>query len=174
VAIIGAGTAGRNAQREVAKAGRSWLLLEGGAYPEVTSNDRRTPLAIVFTDPQMAVVGRGFEDLDLESTQIAEVSFENQGRARVMAANVGKVRLYASCENCSLIGAEMFGPRVEHMSHLLVLAVQQGHSVQQILQMPVYHPVLEEGSRAALRDLAKALRVEEDYGCKERGESPGM
>jgi dihydrolipoamide dehydrogenase len=143
-------------------------------YPEVTSNDRRTPLAIVFTDPQMAVVGRGFEDLDLESTEIAEVSFENQGRARVMAANVGKVRLYASCENCSLIGAEMFGPRVEHMSHLLVLAVQQQLSVQQILQMPVYHPVLEEGLRAALRDLAKALRVDEDCGCKERGESPGM
>lgn len=143
-------------------------------YPEVISNDRRTPLAIVFTDPQMAVVGRGFEDLDLESTEIAEVSFENQGRARVMAVNAGRVRLYANCENCSLIGAELFGPRVEHMSHLLALAVQQELTVQQILQMPVYHPVLEEGLRSALRELAKALRVEEDCGCKERGESPGM
>lgn len=143
-------------------------------YPQVTSNDRRTPLAIVFTDPQMAVVGQGFDGLKTASTETAEVSYENQGRARVMAVNVGKVRLYANCEDCTLIGAEMFGPRVEHMSHLLALAIHQRLSVQQILQMPVYHPVLEEGLRAALRDLAKALRVEADCGCRERGEAPGM
>jgi dihydrolipoamide dehydrogenase len=142
-------------------------------YPNVTAHVRRTPLAIAFTDPQMALVGTRYSELSLEDVEIGQVSYDDQGRARVMGRNRGLLRLYARRECCSLIGAEMFGPRAEHMAHLLAWAVQQRLSVQQALQMPFYHPVLEEGVRTALRDLAARLKITGDCRAEDLAEAPG-
>lgn len=132
-------------------------------YPDVSPHVRRAELAIAFTHPQMAMVGRSFAELSRETSAVGEVSYENQGRARVMAENVGLVRLYGDRRSQRLVGAEMFGPRVEHMAHLLAWAVQRGMTVQDCVSMPFYHPVLEEGLRTALRDLAKDLAVIRDF-----------
>jgi dihydrolipoamide dehydrogenase len=51
----------------------------------------------------------------------------------------------------------MIGPRGEHIGHLLAWAVQAHLTVPQMLDMPFYHPVIEEGVRTALRDLAANL-----------------
>ena len=56
-----------------------------------------------------------------------------------------------------LLGAEIIGPRAEHLGHLLAWSVQAGFTVDEALAMPFYHPVIEEGLRTALRDLAHAL-----------------
>jgi dihydrolipoyl dehydrogenase len=69
------------------------------------------------------------------------------------------VRIYARRACGMLIGAEMFGPRVEHTAHLLAWAVQQRLTVEDALAMPVYHPVIEEGIRGALRDLCVRLKL---------------
>jgi dihydrolipoamide dehydrogenase len=53
----------------------------------------------------------------------------------------------------------MFGPRVEHTAHLLAWAIQSRMTVSQALEMPFYHPVIEEGIRTALRDLCARLRI---------------
>ena len=60
------------------------------------------------------------------------------------------MRIYGDSRNCRLLGAEMFGPGMEHMAHLLAWAVQSRMTVQTALSMPFYHPVLEEGLRTAL------------------------
>jgi dihydrolipoamide dehydrogenase len=66
----------------------------------------------------------------------------------------------------------MFGPRVEHMAHLLAWSVQQGMTVQEILRMPFYHPVVEEGLRTGLRELAKGLRVVAEARCEDMADAP--
>ena len=78
-----------------------------------------------------------------------------------MGKNKGHVRIYAENERGTLLGAEMLGPRVEHTAHLLAWAVQQDLTVDGALRMPFYHPVVEEGIRTALRDLADKLKLEE-------------
>jgi dihydrolipoamide dehydrogenase len=128
-------------------------------YPDVSAHVRRAPLAIAFTNPQMGTVGRRFADLDPDAIEIGEVSFSNQGRSRVMGENHGLMRIYGDRECCTVIGAEMIGPRVEHMAHLLAWVAQERVTVTRALQMPVYHPVVEEGMRTALRDLARKLKV---------------
>lgn len=143
-------------------------------YPNTIRHVRRTPLAIVFSEPQMAVAGQSYASLDHDRTEIAEASFERQGRARVLARNVGLVRLYATRDDCLLRGAELFGPRVEHLAHLLGWAVQQRMTVHQLLRMPYYHPVLEEALRTGLRRLARQLRVEGGRPCEDFAVSPGM
>lgn len=142
-------------------------------FPDIQRSMRRTGLAIAFTTPQMAIVGKGWRELDEDKIAIGEVSYRNQGRARVMLENKGHVRLYADRDSCRLIGGELFGPRVEHTAHLLSWAIQQGMRVPEILRMPFYHPVVEEGIRTALRDLAKKLRVEGNCPPEDFALSPG-
>ena len=125
--------------------------------PTPTRFQRRTPLAIVFCDPQVAMVGKRLADLDSAHTVTGTVSFENQGRARAAQRNRGALHVYADRATGRLQGAEMCAPAAEHLAHLLALAVQQKLTVHQLLGMPFYHPVLEEGLRTALRDAARQL-----------------
>ena len=69
-----------------------------------------------------------------------------------MLLNRGLLRVYADRSTGRLLGAEMAGPRAEHIAHLLAWSHQQGLNVEQMLSMPFYHPVIEEGLRTALRD----------------------
>ncbi len=118
---------------------------------------RRTPLAIVFADPGIAVVGNRYQTLDSTKTLVGEVMFDRQGRARLGQHNKGILRLYAEVESGRLLGAELCAPAGEHMAHLLALAIDRSLTVQELLRMPFYHPVLEEGLRTALRALAEKL-----------------
>ncbi len=142
-------------------------------FPDVQATVRKTPLEIAFTEPQMAIAGERYAELDPDSIEIGSVSYDNQGRARVMGQNCGLVRLYGRKSNCRLVGAEMFGPRVEHTAHLLAWAIQEGLTLPELLDKPVYHPVFEEGIRTALRDLAKNLRIAGQCPPQDRGEGPG-
>ena len=125
--------------------------------PTPTRFQRRTPLAIVFCDPQVAMVGKRLADLDSAHTVTGTVRFTNQGRARAAQRNRGALHVYADRATGRLQGAEMCAPAAEHLAHLLALAVQQKLTVHQLLGMPFYHPVLEEGLRTALRDAARQL-----------------
>lgn len=132
-----------------------------GRYPERRAGRRSTPLSIAFTDPQMATVGLSLEEarqrFGCEGIAEGGASFEDQGRAVVMRQNRGLMRLYAEHGSGQFLGAELFGPRVEHLAHLLAWALEQKMGVERMLEMPYYHPVLEEGLRSALRDLNRAL-----------------
>lgn len=121
-------------------------------FPHVVAGARRAPLAIVFTDPQLATVGRRRADLAEGSYVTGEVSFEDQGRSRVMLRNKGILHVYADWRDGRFLGAEMIGPDAEHIAHLLAWALQMKLTVAQMLEMPFYHPVVEEGLRTALRD----------------------
>jgi dihydrolipoamide dehydrogenase len=126
-------------------------------FPHVVPGLRRAPLGIVFTDPQIAVVGGGFASLKTHAIAAGEVSFDDQGRSRVMLRNRGHLRVYADPATGRFLGAEMAGPDAEHIGHLLAWALQAEMTVKQMLDMPFYHPVVEEGLRTALRDLAARL-----------------
>jgi len=135
-----------------------------GRFPELRAGRRSAPLAIVFTEPQMATVGEGYAELEkrlggCDCLAVGEASFEDQGRAVVMRQNRGLMRLYGEHGSGQFLGAELFGPRVEHMAHLLAWALEQKLSVSEMLAMPWYHPVLEEGLRGGLRDLNASLKL---------------
>ncbi len=130
-------------------------------YPDVQPGLRRTPLAIAFTEPQIATAGAGWRTLCQShhgGFAVGTVSFANQGRSRVMLQNKGTLHVYGEYGSGRFLGAEMAGPRAEHIGHLLAWAVQAGLTVAAMLDMPFYHPVVEEGVRTALRDLAEALK----------------
>jgi dihydrolipoamide dehydrogenase len=121
---------------------------------------RRCPMAVAFCDPQIATVGLSYAQLLAQigkQVLVGAVSFVNQGRSRVMLQNKGLLRVYARRSDGRFLGAEMIGPRAEHLAHLLAWACQSQMTVAQMLDMPFYHPVIEEGLRTALRELQAQL-----------------
>ena len=123
-------------------------------FPDVHPGMRRAGLAIVFTDPQIATIGGGHRAARAAAAGFVTgvVSFDDQGRARVMQRNRGRLHVYAEFGTGLLLGAEMVGPDAEHLAHLLAWARQIGLTVGEMLTLPFYHPVVEEGLRTALRD----------------------
>lgn len=166
--------------RETLRAGRSSIFIAGDAnadapllheaadegriagenaarLPDVRPGLRRAGLAVVFSDPQIALVGTPHARLEPGSFVTGVVDFSDQGRSRVMLKNRGMLHVYADIESGRFLGAEMIGPSAEHIGHLLAWAVQQGLTVARMLEMPFYHPVVEEGLRTALRDAQARL-----------------
>ena len=137
-----------------------------GTYPVIHKGLRRSPIGVVFTNPQIASIGLRYAQVvqrykNMECVAIGEVSFRNQGRSRVMLVNKGHMRVYAEQGSGLFIGAEIVGPAAEHLAHLLAWAHQQKMTIPQMLDMPFYHPVIEEGLRTALRDVNAKLKLGE-------------
>jgi dihydrolipoamide dehydrogenase len=115
---------------------------------------RRTPLGVTFCEPNLAVCGRSHKELEGVDFHTGEVSFEGQGRSIVMSKDHGLLHVYGEAITGRLLGAELIAPAGEHLAHLLAWAIHQKMTVFDALSMPFYHPVVEEGLRTALRDLA--------------------
>lgn len=119
-------------------------------YPEIKEYKRNVLLSVVFSSPQIMQVGKTIhkEDEVIKGT----VSFEDQGRSRVMLKNKGMMNVYFDKKNHLLLGAEMIGPDAEHIGHTLAWIIEKRTTLEEILEFPFYHPVVEEGVRTAMRD----------------------
>jgi dihydrolipoamide dehydrogenase len=119
-------------------------------------HDRLTRLNITFCTPNIAVAGCSYHELLKKELEFltGSVSFEQQGRARLMGENSGSIRVYATRKDKQLLGAELFAPGGEHLAHLIAWAITQRLTANELLNMPFYHPVLEEGLRTAITDVA--------------------
>ncbi|MFD1244885.1 dihydrolipoyl dehydrogenase [Paralysiella testudinis] len=146
-------------------------------YPAIKPGLRRSLIGVVFSDPQIAVIGMRYAQVrdsfkNPACVVVGEVSFKNQGRSRVMLKNRGHLRVYAEQGSGRFLGAEMVGPAAEHIAHLLAWAHQQKMTIQQMLEMPFYHPVIEEGLRTALRDVFSRLDLSGKFS-RDCDECPG-
>ncbi|RVU13795.1 dihydrolipoyl dehydrogenase [Methylobacterium oryzihabitans] len=139
------------------EASRQGTIAGGNAarYPQVEAPPPWPAFSLVYTDPEIAVVGEAF-DGDRDRI-VGSVSLADQGRARVMGRNAGAIRLYADPADGRLVGGAMVGPEAEHLSHLLAIAVQEGWTAGRMLDRPFYHPTVEEGLQSALKEIAEAV-----------------
>ncbi|MBN23125.1 MAG: dihydrolipoyl dehydrogenase [Bdellovibrionaceae bacterium] len=126
---------------------------------KVHSFQRRIPMGITFCSPNIAFVGETYKKLKDRSADfvIGKVTFEGQGRSIVMLQEKGLLHVYVDHRSGKILGAEMFGPSAEHIAHLLAWVIQFGKDVHEVLALPFYHPVIEEGLRTALRDAKNQL-----------------
>ncbi len=139
------------ASRDGAIAGRN-----AAAFPVVINSERSPAFAITFTDPAVATIGQPEED----GAVSASADFSDQGRARVDGRNEGTVTLYAKAPDGILIGTDLVAPAGEHLAHLLAWAIKRGATASEILEMPFYHPTIEEGLKQALRTICAATPIQ--------------
>ncbi|KAA3629743.1 MAG: dihydrolipoyl dehydrogenase [Proteobacteria bacterium] len=120
---------------------------------QIQAFQRKLPLAINFVDPNICHVGKRWSELDHEQAVVGEVNMAPVGRALIMGKNKGIIRVYADKVSGRLLGSEMICAKGENLAHLLAWSIQQEMTVGELLQMPFYHPVIEEALQAALYDL---------------------
>lgn len=130
------------------------LALLDGRSPAVAP--RRVPLAIVFSDPDVAAVGLPFDRLP-PGTVVGAAEGAGNGRARILGATDSLVRIYAERGSGTLLGASLIATHGEHLAHLLAWAIARRESASSLLEMPYYHPGMEEMLQSALKDLASRL-----------------
>lgn len=138
------------ASSEGAIAGRN-----AASFPRVTPSRRSVPFSIMFTDPPLAVVGQPPGD----DAVTGEASYEDQGRAKVEARNVGRVHLHAAKHDGRLTGAVLLGPGMDHIAHLLAWSIERGETASSLLDRPFYHPTFEEGLKPALRAICESVHA---------------
>ncbi|WP_375461359.1 dihydrolipoyl dehydrogenase [uncultured Enterovirga sp.] len=156
-AVFLAGDAGhdRPVLHEAAAEGRI-AGLNAARFPRVEPMPRQVPLSIVYTDPEIAVVGRPWSEE--EDFAVGDADLGQSGRARVMGRNAGVIRVYACRDGGRIEGGTIVGPEAEHLGHLLAWTVQCGMTVDAVLALPFYHPTLEESFRGAIRKLCGETR----------------
>ncbi len=119
------------------------------SYPQRQEGKRSAGLGIFFTDPQMATVGASYSALDPEQIIVGRARMRGP-RHEIYNDLRGMIQVYVAKDSGILLGAEIFGRGAEHMAQTLVLAIEHEMTVAEILQMPVYHPSLEEVMKEAL------------------------
>lgn len=124
---------------------------------ELTRFRRRTSLAIAFTRPDIATAGARFNQLDPERTVTGTARTGDTARYRVLHGEGGLLRVYADAASGRLLGASIFAVEGEHLAHQLAWAIDRGETAQRLLQMPFYHPVVEEALQSALQDIVRKL-----------------
>lgn len=137
-------------------AARGALALVDGAA--AAPPRRRTPLAIVFSDPDIASVGQAFGQLDPAGFVVGSAEGSGNGRSKILAAPDNLLRVYAERGSGRLLGASLMATHGEHLAHLLAWAVQRGETAAGLLEMPYYHPSIEEMLQSALKDAAGQLK----------------
>lgn len=127
-------------------------------FPARKEGKRVPGLGIYFTDPQMVSVGADYSSLNPEQIIIGRARMAQGPRHEIYNDRRGMIQVYVDKESGSLLGAEIFGRGAEHMAQSLVLAIEHTMTVAEILQMPVYHPSLEEVMKSALNNAMFQLR----------------
>ena len=134
---------------------------------QISAFKRKVPLSINFCDPNICHVGARWSDLDPASTAVGTVNFAPVGRALIMGKNRGILKVYADNRSGRLLGSEMACPKGENLAHLLAWSIQQELTVGRLLQMPFYHPVIEEALQAALYDCYSKVESKNSGGIAE-------
>ncbi len=107
---------------------------------------------VVFTDPQVATVGR--VEAELAS---ASYPFDDHGKSILMEAKYGYVKVYAEPATGRVAGAEIVGKDAGELIHLFSVAVAMRATVHDLLRAHWYHPTLAEIVTYPLEELAEKI-----------------
>jgi pyruvate/2-oxoglutarate dehydrogenase complex dihydrolipoamide dehydrogenase (E3) component len=116
-------------------------------------------LNVVFTDPQLATIGRLERDLATAGTPFLAASypFNDHGKSILMDANYGYVKVIAEPRRGRLLGAEIVGKDAGELIHAFSGPLALRATVFDLLRAPWYHPTLAEIVTYPLEELAEQI-----------------
>ncbi|MEO6847053.1 MAG: dihydrolipoyl dehydrogenase [Chthoniobacterales bacterium] len=106
-------------------------------------SDYRLKLYVVFTDPEVAVVG--LSEAECVKKEIPFVAakhpFHDHGKSMVMGEIAGFVKLIAHKKTGEILGGGVVGPHASDLIHEVVVAMGLHATVSQLALIPHYHPL---------------------------------
>ncbi|MBS0630884.1 MAG: NAD(P)/FAD-dependent oxidoreductase [Verrucomicrobia bacterium] len=117
-------------------------------------------LNVVFTDPQLATIGRLERDLDDAGTTYlcASYPFNDHGKSILMDANYGYVKVIAEPKRGRILGAEIVGKDAGELIHAFSGPLAMRATVFDLLRAPWYHPTLAEIVTYPLEEIADKIK----------------
>jgi len=117
-------------------------------------------LNVVFTDPQLATIGRLERELDEADIKYLTASypFNDHGKSILMDANYGYVKVIAEPKRGRILGAEIVGKDAGELIHMFSAPLAMRATVFDLLRAPWYHPTLAEIITYPLEKLPKRFR----------------
>jgi pyruvate/2-oxoglutarate dehydrogenase complex dihydrolipoamide dehydrogenase (E3) component len=117
-------------------------------------------LNVVFTDPQLATVGRLESQLQEDGIEYLTASypFDDHGKSILMEAKYGYVKVIAEPKRGRILGAEIVGKDAGELIHCFSVAMAQRGTVFDMLRAPWYHPTLAEIVTYPLEEIAEKIR----------------
>lgn len=108
--------------------------------------DHRLDAEVVFTEPQVAVVGLNERTCRANGIPYLAAShpFADHGKALCRGDLHGFVKLLAAPSNGRLLGAQIVGPEAGELIHELIAVMYYGGTAADLLRIPHYHPTLAE------------------------------
>lgn len=152
IAIQQGELAARNAARLVQEA-------QGKGSRTLEEMDYRLRLAVVFAEPEIAVVGVSERELQGEGVpyRVASYPFGDHGKAILMEETAGFVKLLANEESGEIVGGAVVGPRASELIHEIVVAMRFRSTARQLAEIPHYHPTLSEIWTYPAEELAEGM-----------------
>jgi pyruvate/2-oxoglutarate dehydrogenase complex dihydrolipoamide dehydrogenase (E3) component len=125
----------------------------GGDPPRAMSY--RLKMNVIFTDPPFAQVGLSErEALEQGHTiRIGRARFPETGRAITMETGFGLWKLMIDERSREILGSSILGPRADDLVHLVAIMMRYDARVDEIVDLPWYHPTLSEVMLNLARDL---------------------
>lgn len=116
-------------------------------------------LDVVFTDPQLATIGRRESDLRAAGVRYLSASypFNDHGKSILMEANYGHVRVLAEPKRGRILGAEIVGKDAGELIHCFSGPLALHATVFDLLRAPWYHPTLAEIITYPLEEIAEQV-----------------
>lgn len=118
--------------------------------------------SVVYTDPEIASVGRTEEELTAQGVPFRKgvFPFAANGRARAMARTEGKVKILAHRDTDRVLGVHVIGPRAGDLIAEAVAAMAFHASSEDVARVVHAHPTLSEVVKeAALAVDGRALHM---------------
>ena len=118
--------------------------------------------SVIYTDPEIASVGKTEEQLQDEGVaySVGKFPFAANGRAKALEATAGFVKLLTDTGTDRLLGAHIIGPMAGELIGELTLAMEFGASAEDIARTCHAHPTLSEVVKeAALAADGRALHI---------------
>jgi pyruvate/2-oxoglutarate dehydrogenase complex dihydrolipoamide dehydrogenase (E3) component len=114
--------------------------------PRLESMDYRLKLYVVFTEPQVAIVGLTEAEAKAKKVDylISSYPFCDHGKSLIMDEIEGFVKLLADKATREIIGASVVGPDASELIHEVVVAMRFRATAGQLATTPHYHPTLSE------------------------------
>ena len=108
--------------------------------------DHRLDAEVVFTDPQVAVVGLNEAACRAGGIPFLTAShpFADHGKALCLGATHGFVKLLCAPPTGELLGVQIVGPEAGELIHELIAVMYYHGTAADLLRMPHYHPTLAE------------------------------
>jgi pyruvate/2-oxoglutarate dehydrogenase complex dihydrolipoamide dehydrogenase (E3) component len=116
-------------------------------------------LSVVFTDPQLATIGRMERELDAAGIPFLSASypFDDHGKSILMEAKRGHVKILAAPRTGRILGAEIVGKDAGELIHCFSGPLAMRATVFDLLRAPWYHPTLAEIITYPLEKIAERL-----------------